>query len=230
MQRPWQFHPYADHVARLSGLLDSWVGRGLRMLIVPGSAEEYGQRGGRLREEDPPAGWLSPYGWGKWSVQMLLRCWSAQTGIPVVWLRPFIVYGPGQTGNMVLPYAVRQVQVGAAAELSDGTQQRDFVFIDDVVEAFHAAMQLPPAGFQAINLGSGTPIRVRDVLEYLGQLLGAGDRFQFGARPRRAGEPEMQVADPSRAAAVLGWSARVAWREGVEQVAAWARRGEPWAA
>src|SRR5262249_60407589 len=126
--------------------------------------------------------------------------------------------------------ALRQARVGAAAQFSDGTQQRDFVYIDDVVEAFHVALRLRPAGFEAINLGSGTPIRVRDVLEYLGQLLGAGDRFQFGARPRRAGEPGVQVADPSRAAAVLGWSARVPWREGGEQVAAWGRRGEPWAA
>jgi nucleoside-diphosphate-sugar epimerase len=211
------FLPNAREVARLAGLLDCW-GDWLDALVVAGSAEEYGQRGGRLREDEPPCGRLSAYGWGKQGAHRLVRAWARATGRPVAWLRPFIVYGPGQGGDMVVPYALRQALAGLPADFSDGEQQRDLVYVEDVADAFCAVCSAPAPGFQAFNLGRGEPVRVRVALAYLGELLGPRARFRFGVLPRRQGEPEVQVADPQRAVRVLGWRARICWREGLERM------------
>jgi nucleoside-diphosphate-sugar epimerase len=228
--RPRQYRPHAEHVSRLAGLLDYWAPRGLRRLVAVGSAEEYGQRGGRIREEDPAQGTVTPYGWSKRSARTLAQSWSEATGIPVVWLCPFLVYGPGQGGNMAIPYAVRQGRVGAPAEFSDGQQQRDFVYINDVVEAFRRACRADLPGFHVFNIGTGVAVCVRDVLEYLGERFGAQSQFYFGRRPRREGEPAVQIAVTDKARELLGWKARVPWREGVCRIVDTLGKPETWTA
>jgi nucleoside-diphosphate-sugar epimerase len=215
--RPAACGPHAEQVGWLAQWCDFWAGRGLGAVVMPGTAEEYGQRGGVVREDDPPEGRLSAYAWGKAAARTLLQGVAAG-GLPVVWLRPFLVYGPGQTGPMAVPYAVRQALAGQPADFSDGLQRRDFVYVDDVVEAFVAAVRRPAAGFRVLNLGTGQAVAVREVLAWLGELCGAGPRFRFGVLPRRDGEPDLQVADTTRAEQVLGWRATVGWREGVRRL------------
>src|SRR6266545_8277436 len=226
--RPPRFAPHAAQALWVARWCDHWGGRGLQWVVMPGSAEEYGQRGGILREDDPPQGRLSAYGWGKAAARGLLETWSASTGAGVWWLRPFIAYGPGQKGDMAIPYAVRQFLRGRPADFSDGQQQRDFVYIDDVVCAFETVILAPRGGFHAVNVGTGEAVPVRAVLGRLGELLGAGARFRFGAIPRRPGEPDVQVADTTRAERLLSWRAGIDWREGIERLADSLRKSRAW--
>ncbi len=228
--RSQHYRSQAEMVSRLAGLLDHWAPRGLRRLVAVGSAEEYGQRGGRIREEDPPQGRLTAYGWGKRSAQALAQSWSEATGIAVAWLRPFLVYGPGQSGNMAIPYAIRQARLGETAQFSDGQQQRDFVYIDDVVEAFRVVLRAQLPAFQVFNIGTGVPVRVRDVLEYVADLFGIRSRFHFGSIPRRQGEPDLQIASTDKVAQQLGWEARVPWWEGIRRLFDSERKPERWTA
>jgi nucleoside-diphosphate-sugar epimerase len=208
---------------------DHWTARGLKAVVMPGTAEEYGQRSGILHETDPPQGRVSAYGWAKSAARTLLKAWAAN-GATAWWLRLFLVYGPGQDGNMVVPYAARQFLRGERADFSDGLQQRDFVYIDDATAALEAAVRSPRAGFHVVNVGTGQPVSVRAVLQRLGELLGAGERFRFGAIPRRPGEPPLQAAAAGRAARLLHWRARVDWREGIARVANSLRKTQAWAA
>ena len=227
-KRPRHYGVHARHVARLALLLDRLTPLGLAGFIGTGTAEEIGQRGGLLEADDPPGGRKSAYGWGKHAARVLMETWSGASGVPAYWLRPFLVYGPGQTGDMALPYALRQARAGTVANFSDGLQQRDFVYVGDVAEAFARAVVRPRPGFHAVNLGSGVGVPLLDVLAYLGGLLGAHDCFRFGTRPRRTGEPAVQVARTERAASLLGWRAATDWQAGIrklvemESEAAWA--------
>lgn len=216
MARGTAWLPQTEAVSILAALLDRWQEGGPTRLVVTGSAEEYGQRAGALREEDEPVLPLTPYGWSKRAAGLMANSWARRLDRTLVWVRPFIVYGPGQTGTMALPYAMAQARAGQPAEFSDALQQRDFIHVDDVVEALQlAATRAQLSGVQVCNLGWGLPVRLRDVLEELGRGMQALDHWRWGARPRRPGEPDLQVAEASRAAEVLGWRPHIPWREGI---------------
>ena len=206
------------HVQWLAALLDYWGERGLKRFIGLGSAEEYGARSGVLYEWDPPIYPLSPYGLGKYTAWSLARSWGARAGRDVLWLRPFIAYGPGQRGSMVLPYALEQLRAGAEATFSDGLQERDFVHVDDVARAIRSAVETTVTGVHAVNLGTGQSVAVRDVLQYLAGQMNAAHLIRLGVRPRRHGEPARQTASVNVAEDVLGWRARIAWQDGVRRL------------
>ena len=192
---------------------------GLAGVVGLGSAEEYGEREGRLREDMAPGAQLSAYGQAKHAAGKALETWARGAGRKAVWLRPFVVYGPGQGGNMAIPYAVRCARERTPADFSEGLQFRDFVHVDDVADGIAAAAlglpTLKPA-FAVCNLGRGEPVRLRDVLERIADKTGAQELFRFGARPMRPGEPQEQYADVGSAADRFGWRAKIPWEQGID--------------
>lgn len=228
--RPREFAAHCDHVGCLARILDYWSSRGLSKVVAIGSAEEFGQREGCLQSEDAPRGLVSAYGWGKGCARQLVENWSRATGREAVWLRPFIVYGPGQVGNMLIPYALERALCGVEADFTDGLQERDFVHVTDVAAAIALAVRQTVKGFWAVNIGSGTPTRVGDVLQHLGQQLDARHLLRLGRIQRRPTEPIVQFADVSLATKLLGWQAQISWREGIEHLCTSAREGLAWTA
>lgn len=192
--------------------------KNLCAVVGLGSAEEYGEQEGLLTEDRAPGKSLSFYGQAKHEA-----CCSAQTsGVPAIWLRPFIIYGEGQRGNMAIPYALRCAREKSDADFSSGEQFRDFIHVEDVAAGIAAAVQtvatLPKGAFHICNLGCGTPVKLRDVLERIAQNFGSQSRFHFGARPMRPGEPREQFASTRAAEDTLRWRSLVSWREGVDRL------------
>jgi len=205
--------------ASVSGFSRLLGTKGLHGVIGMGSAEEYGELEGCLSEEMAPGTTLSAYGRAKHGACRALEAWTQTAGIRAIWLRPFIVYGPGQNGSMLIPYAVQCAQQGESADFSAGLQYRDFVHVDDVVEGIaQAALGVAGDGdpFSVCNLGGGKPVQVREVLERIAQQLNAQEFFHLGARPMRDGEPSEQFASVSSAESVLGWKARIPWENGID--------------
>lgn len=192
---------------------------GLAGVVGLGSAEEYGEREGRLRENMAPGAKLSAYGQAKHAAGKALEAWARGAGRKAVWLRPFVVYGPGQGGNMAIPYALCCARERIPGEFSEGLQFRDFVHVDDVADGIAAAaLALPTlkSAFAACNLARGEPVRLRDVLERIADQTNARELFRFGARPMRPGEPQEQYADVDEAAELFGWRAKIPWEQGVD--------------
>src|SRR5690606_25313703 len=138
----------------------------------------------------------------------LLKDWSQLTGVPTIWLRPFTIYGPGQAGSMLIPYAIRQGLQKIPAHFSAGTQKRDFVFVDDVINALVQSLERlkeGPKTHEVYNLGSGAPIAIRDLVNQLADRLDAKHLFNFGEVSQRLGEPDIVGANTTRAAQQLGW-------------------------
>lgn len=216
----------AAQTASLEGFRTLLRTPGLMGVVGMGSAEEYGSAEGRLEEGRALGPSPSAYGQAKYSA---FRA-AAESGVRCAWLRPFIVYGEGQGGNMVVPYALRCAREGCIAEFSSGAQYRDFVHVADVAAGIEAAIRvvrkLPEGSCRAFNLGRGEPVRVRDVLERIGRQTGRGELFRFGVRPMRAGEPEVQYAATDAAAETLGWKAAVPWEEGVDRLCRNAEKAE----
>lgn len=187
-------------------------------LIGLGSAEEYGSAEGRLEEEMAPGPDLSAYGRAKHGALRAAR----ECGGRCIWLRPFLVYGEGQRGGMAIPYALQSIREGRITEFSAGEQYRDFVHVDDVASGISAATcavtGLEEGECRLCNLGRGEPVKLRDVLSRLARRAGCENRFRFGVRPMRAGEPRCQYAATDAAKATLGWTASIPWQEGIDRL------------
>jgi len=216
----WEMDRSKDQTGQagfFSELLDVAARSGLARVVALGSSEEYGARGGVIRETDEPVPPLTPYGAAKRAARDVLKSFSEKHHISALWLRPFTVYGPGQQGNMMIPYAVRCAKDRIPAQFTEGLQSRDFVYVDDVVDALVRGVQLEHEGFCEINIGSGCAVPVRDVLGLIAEAMSAMNMFQIGALPRRAGEPDVQQADIRAAENLLNWHPVTTLCEGIAE-------------
>lgn len=212
----WQLDPagyltdVAGNAAALSGslaLLDALAARDCRHLVVTGTCAEYAASGDDLGEQSPllPA---SPYAATKHALHRVLTGADRPAALTVTWARLFNVSGQGERAGRLLPDVCEAVLTGHRAALSDGRQIRDYLDVHDVASAL---VGLAGAGIDGpVNVCSGRPVVLRELLTELADLAGgpAGVRLlEFGARPRRDGEPGRVVGDPARLAAT-GWAPR----------------------
>ena len=206
-------------------LLEQAAAAGVPHLLMAGTVAELGDAAGELAPELPTAP-RSTYGLCKALLMQYARFTARHSPLRVDWFRPFTVYGPGQTGPMMIPVAFAAAVNKAPADFTDGVQQRDFLYIDDLLDWLTLALQINPAGpgeFHLHHLGTGIGTPVSEVLAAIAAEF-PGARFNLGAVPRRPDEPLSQVAPPYRAddPALAPWSARTPWREGIARTAdAW---------
>lgn len=169
----------------------------------------------------------SPYGVSKKVVLDYLRYFETVKGLDYTALALSNVYGPrqepasevGLEGQVVAIFCRKMLGGRPCTIYGDGTQTRDFVFVDDVVSAFVAARDRGSG--ELVNVGSGEELSVNELFGRLKELTGTRfDPIQAGARP---GELQRIVVDPSKAGKVLGWAPTVPLDEGLKHTVAWFR-------
>lgn len=167
----------------------------------------------------------SPYAAAKWVGAGYARMFARLHGLPVSVLRVMMTYGPGQKDYKVIPYVIRKLATGKPAMLSSGARRLDWVFVDDVVDAFARAGAAPYPGVQSIPIGSGRTRTLREVLETVGTMMGRSELLRFGAGDTREMERE-EAADTAPAAALLEWRAKTGLDEGLRATIAAYRDGQ----
>ncbi len=217
--------PEATHRACATGtlvLLDVARRAGVRRFIYAGSSSAYGDQPTAAKRESDPVAPTSPYGAAKLAGELYCRSFYQSYGLETVVLRYFNIYGPRQDPHG--PYAAvipRFVQAIVAGEqpvvFGDGTQSRDFVYIDDVVQANLLAVQCPQAPGRTFNVGSGRSTTLLELLEVLGEIFGRRIEPRF-ASPR-PGDIHQSLADITLARQVLGYRPQVGLRQGLESTA-----------
>lgn len=190
-------------------------------LVYCGSCFEYGS-GDRWSEDSLPAP-TTEYGAAKAAGWLLANAFARRTGLEVVSLRPFTMYGPMEPPGRLVPSVVRHALAGRAIDLTPGDQLRDFLFVDDAVDAFVAAATTDAAVGGTFNICTGTAVTVRDVVRRVLQCTGSRSEARFGALSYRPTELAVLSGDPTRAADVLGWRARVSLEDGLARTIAWFR-------
>jgi nucleoside-diphosphate-sugar epimerase len=207
-----------QHLTGLMNLLDVLDRSVLRGFVQVGSSDEYGdQPVPQCGFSDSPP--ISPYAFAKRACSDLVRALAKQEDFPGIVARLFLVYGPGQGVERLLPHVVQACLRNEAFPVSPGEQTRDFCFVTDVVEGLLLAARTPQAHGSLVNIASGEPVRIRDVVESVVRLAGAG-RPEFGARPYRQSESMALFADMSETTALLGWRPRVSLEEGLAKTIA----------
>jgi nucleoside-diphosphate-sugar epimerase len=186
---------------------------GVRKVIYSGSSTYYGNRPAP-HTEDLPGDFLNFYGLSKYVGEEYCLLFDRLYGLPCVVLRYFNVYGPRQPEEgiyaLVLGIFLRRAKEGKPLVIhGTGDQRRDFIHVRDVAAANLAAFESPAHGVR-LNVGSGTSISVKELADMI------SDRQEF--EPRRRGDAEVTLADIHRAGELMGWSPKISFREGIEEL------------
>ncbi len=184
--------------------------------MVFASSYVYGRPRYQPIDEDHPREPFNPYAQSKIMGEDLCAGYHRDFGVPVVVLRPFNIYGPGQDPRFLIPSIVEQARAGLV-ELKDPEPRRDWVYVDDVVEAYVRAGGLAASGFEVFNLGSGESHSVREVVDLLVRHAGRDVSVRFSGEQRRS-EIMDTVADITRAVERIGWRPLVSLGEGLRRV------------
>jgi UDP-glucose 4-epimerase len=167
---------------------------------------------------------ISPYGVSKRAGGDYVLAYGVTHGVEGVVLTLANVYGPHQStageGGVVAVFAGRMLDGAPCTVFGDGEQTRDFVFVDDVVDAFARAATVPRAAGERMLIGTGVATTVNELFARCAEAAGYAHPPVHG--PERAGEVRHSVVDPARAHAVLGWSSWTSVADGVRATIDWA--------
>lgn len=202
-------------------LLDAAERAGVRRFIHTGTAYEYGEAAAHNLWNGAGLDVLAIYAASKAAAHALAQEYARAHGLPVVSLRLFAVYGPGQSVQSLVPGAIHAAWQGRDFPMTPGEQLRDFIFVGDIVEGFLRAAVADRVEGTTLDLGTGQARSIRDVVLRLFELAGSRARPLMGARPYRPDEMMHQVADPRPARERLGWQATTLLEDGLRQTIEW---------
>lgn len=203
-----------DNLVTTVNLLSAAADAGGTRVVLAGSMEE------SLPDDPAPS---SPYAAAKTAATAYAQLFDQLYGLPVVNLRVFMVYGPGQRdGTKLVPYVITSLLRGDGPRLSSGMRQVDWVYVDDVVAAFVAAAESSKAPGSTVDVGSGELVSIRSLVERIVPLVGGEVRPVFGALSDRPGE-RPRVADVAPTQALIGWEPSTPLDVGLARTVEWFR-------
>jgi UDP-glucose 4-epimerase len=209
-------------------LLDAARDSAVERFVVASSSSVYGGREEYVpfAETDPTLP-VSPYGASKLAAERYAAAYHEVYDVPTVSLRYFTVYGPRMRPNMAISNFVSRCANGEPPVVyGDGTQTRDFTYVDDVLEANLALLETDAADGEALNVGSTDNIAIRTLAEEVRDQLAPGVDLEYDER--YDADAEHTHADVSKARALLGYDPDHTIREGVSKFVDWYRANRDW--
>ncbi len=210
----------ATNVIGTLNLLDAGVEEGVRLFVNAGSSSEYGYKDAPMREDDILAP-NSHYAVAKAAQTHLVAYAAASRGIASVTFRLFSVYGPWEEPTRLVPTLIRRARAGLPLVMTAPDTARDFIHVDDVLDAMLGLDRLAGLCGEVFNLGTGVQSTLRQVVDAVQRTVGAASEVRWGDMPARRWDTSAWCADVSRARDVLGWSATVGLVDGVRLTASW---------
>ena len=207
-------------------LLERMARHGVPKLVLASTSSLYAGQPLPFTEDAPVTRPISPYAATKLAAEALAHTWHHLHGLDVSILRYFTVYGPAGRPDMAPFRFCEQIRRGLPLTVfGDGSQTRDFTFIDDIARGTLAA--LAPLGFEIINLGGGNqPVTVNAMLDHLARHLGKTPAVHH--QPPVAADMPATAADISKARRLLHWAPATPPADGFRLTAAWHHANAPW--
>jgi nucleoside-diphosphate-sugar epimerase len=207
---------FRDNLLATVNVLTAASRAGTGRIVLAGSMEE-------PRADETGAVPGSPYAISKWAASGYARMFHALYGLPVVVLRIFMTYGPAQRDvRKVIPYVILSALRGEAPALASGARPVDWVYVEDVVEAIEAACGATGAAGRSLDVGSGSLVTIREVVERIVRTIDPSLNPRFGALADRPLE-RPQAADTASTRAAIGWAPRTSLEDGLAKTVAWYR-------
>ena len=212
---------YDVHFNGVRNLVDCLDKSKIKGFVQIGSSDEYGNNSApqiETQREMP----ISPYSCAKVASTHFLQTLYRTEMFPAVILRPFLVYGPGQSEERFIPQIIKGCTSRQEFPVSKGEQLRDFCFIDDFIQAVFSALDNHSAHGEVINIASGKPISIKKMINTIVDIIGSGEP-QFGQVVYRDGENMALYGDTTKAKEILGWKSSVSLRQGLLETIKWVK-------
>jgi CDP-glucose 4,6-dehydratase len=209
-------------------LLEACRAHGVRSVVVASSVGAYGRQTQLPYREAQPLAPAFPYDVSKAAADLIARSYWHSYKVPVAVTRCANVYGGGDTNrSRLVPEAVGAALEGRAPVIrSDGSPERDFLYVEDAVAAYLAIWRALLAGQgagEAFNAGGGRPHRVRDVVDLICRLAGGTLTPKIRGQGTPPGEIDRQWVDPTKLRELTGWAPQVGLEEGLARTINWYR-------
>jgi nucleoside-diphosphate-sugar epimerase len=201
-------------------LLNACLKTGFESFINTGSSSEYGPKQSAMKETDL----LEPttnYGVTKAAATLYCQSVAHQTKMPVVTLRLFSPFGSFEEGVRLIPTVIQSCLRGENPRLASGTAVRDFIYIDDVIDAYCLAAENPKPAGMILNVGSGAQHSVSQVVTRIIELTGAPVAPEWGSVPGRNFDTVWWMADTTQIKDALGWQPKHRLDDGLQKTIDW---------
>ncbi len=200
--------------------------RGTDRFIFASSSSVYGNnRKVPFSEDDPVEHPISPYAATKRAGELLCHTHHHLHGTGIVSLRFFTVYGPRQRPDLAIrKFATRMLRGEAIPVFGDGTTERDYTWIDDILQGVIASIDYTrtnPGGFEIVNLGESRTTTLSRLIELISDALGVEPRIE--RLPLQPGDVRRTFADVTRARELLGYRPTTPVEDGIPRFAEWLR-------
>jgi NAD dependent epimerase/dehydratase len=217
---------YVDtNVGGTLNVLQACLRHGVERVVHTSTSECYGTARRVPIDEEHPLQAQSPYAASKVGADMIAQSYHRAYGLQVAVLRPFNTYGPGQSARAVIPTVVAQALAGGPVRLGALAPSRDFTYVTDTVDAFVRAAAHDAAVGEVIHAGTGRETSIGELARLVLGLAGSEAAVEHDPDRLRppASEVDRLVADPTKAARLLGWRPRVPLEEGLSRTIDWHR-------
>ncbi len=206
-------------------LLELMKDYGVRKFILASTSSLYAGQPMPFREDLPVNTPISPYAASKKAAEVTSYTYHHLYGIDVTVLRYFTVYGPAGRPDMSVFRFIYWTLKGEPLEVfGDGTQSRDFTYVDDIAEGTVRSLDL--TGYEIINLGGNRPHRIGEIIDMVGRI--SGKRPQVVNREFHRADLRSTWADIEKAKRLIGWEPKVSLEEGIRRTLEWFEENWDW--
>ena len=227
---------YVDHTNKKKTLESHYIGcknlasifsnRNIKKFIQVGSSIEYGKsKSPQIENKNNPQSTYSVYGKAKLLSTKFLIGLSKKNNFPASVIRLYLVYGPNQDINRVVPITIKNALENKKFDCSNGSQFRDFTYIDDVVDAILKILKSKKTNGEIINIGSGKPVRVRTLIKKICLIVGAGKPV-FGKVKMRKDETMSLYPNIYKAKKILEWKPKISLNVGLRRTIKYYKNGK----
>ena len=203
------------------GLYFSFAENGGERVVTAGTCAEYDWSHGCCSEETTPRIPSTLYGLSKNSLQEMLQRLAPLLGISSSWGRLFFLYGPREQPPRLIPSIIRSLLTGRLAQCANPEETRDFLYVEDAAGALVKLLESDIIG--AVNIASGVPVMLGDIVEMLGEKLGRPDLISSGQERPSGREPLTLIGDVRRLREEVGWAPRFTLSSGLDKTLKWWR-------
>jgi nucleoside-diphosphate-sugar epimerase len=196
-----------------------FAGGGARMVAAGTCAEYDWNAHSPFSEYSTPLRPRTRYGKAKKDLSELIEILASDLGRSFASGRIFFPFGGNESPNRLIPSVIRALLRGEPAKTTHGEQIRDLMYVEDVAEAFAALLESDVSG--AVNIASGNGVKIKQVVETLGEITGKTELLEIGALPASPDEPESIVADVARLQNEVRFEGQTPLREALIKAVNW---------